>query len=392
MYRRILAIFFAIVMILPQTAGAQSNYQNHWAGEHIQKWMSNGWIRGYEDGSVKPDSMVTRAEFTTMINRAFGFTEKAEIDFDDVKSSDWFYDEIAKGVGAGYLEGLKDGNLRPYEQISRQEAIYFIYKIFEGQGFEEEMLEVPDIKDYSNVSRWASEAVGFGFENGIVIGDEYGYFRPQQSITRAEAMVIIDRANEHMERERERERDREPEDMDKEQEREQEREQAKEPESSFDHRAVYIIKKWVSGGDVYVEFEEYDKGVFEVKVKDLEFEEIDAQRPYIAKIRRSEMEIIKPDDSNRFDIVYGLVVEKRGDIMEVDTTPSNGQDDTVKLNNSRSNTVVYEEEDDKEYEDVYEGDYVWIVAESTTRPRVIEILTDEELNEDRDEPPYSDGY
>jgi hypothetical protein len=63
------------------SASVTSDIKGHWAETQIAAWMDKGSIKGYEDGSFKPDHMITRAEFITLINGSFGFTEEAAISF-----------------------------------------------------------------------------------------------------------------------------------------------------------------------------------------------------------------------------------------------------------------------------------------------------------------------
>src|SRR4051812_8897087 len=67
-----------------------SDIENHWASTQLTKWVENGLINGYEDGTVRPDHPITRAEFVTIVNRIFKFIEKTDGAFTDVRSDDWF--------------------------------------------------------------------------------------------------------------------------------------------------------------------------------------------------------------------------------------------------------------------------------------------------------------
>jgi hypothetical protein len=75
----------------------------------ISAWINKGFIGGYEDGSFKPESNITRAEFITLVNRSFGFTEATTIPFSDVLPENWAHAEVAKAVKAGYISGFEDG-------------------------------------------------------------------------------------------------------------------------------------------------------------------------------------------------------------------------------------------------------------------------------------------
>ena len=55
-------------------SGSFSDIGGHWAEKAIQAWTVRGLAGGYSDGSFRPDSSITRAEFVTLVNRAFGYT------------------------------------------------------------------------------------------------------------------------------------------------------------------------------------------------------------------------------------------------------------------------------------------------------------------------------
>jgi hypothetical protein len=75
-----------------------SDIKGHWAEETLQKWVENNHLKGYGDGSIKPNESVTRAEFMALINRAFKFEEKAEVKAADVAPSKWYYDQVARAL------------------------------------------------------------------------------------------------------------------------------------------------------------------------------------------------------------------------------------------------------------------------------------------------------
>lgn len=82
-------------MAMP-TAFAANDITGHWAEETIKSWLNNGYVSGYPDGTFRPEGYVTRAEFVTMVNNLFGYTDKAELNLTDVNPGDWYYEEVQK--------------------------------------------------------------------------------------------------------------------------------------------------------------------------------------------------------------------------------------------------------------------------------------------------------
>lgn len=185
-----LVVMMLLTMMVPTFAFGATDYSGHWAEKTIQEWFDNHMLHGYEDGSFKPDAQITRAEFMTMVNNAFEFTEKASVSFRDVKSSDWFYPEVQKAVKAGYIIGYEDNTARPEVKITRQEAALMIARIKELSNYEK---GAERFNDAHEIASWAKGGVGAVANKKYMIGYEDGTFRPLRYISRAEAVVTIDR-------------------------------------------------------------------------------------------------------------------------------------------------------------------------------------------------------
>lgn len=174
----------------PATGGAKSDIQGHWAENQITDWMNRGLVKGYSDGNFKPNGQITRGEFFALINRSFGFTEKATVKFGDLAENSWAYDEVAKAVKAGYVSGYADGNIGASAPISRQEAAVIVARLLdlhsEAAG--------TSYTDAASFAGWAKEAIAAVSAADIMRGTS-GRFSPGTLITRAEAVVTLDRAS-----------------------------------------------------------------------------------------------------------------------------------------------------------------------------------------------------
>jgi len=188
--KKIIAIIVTLAMILPYgtiSFGQETDIANHWAKEEIQYLLSKGIVSGYGDGSFRPDKEITRAEFVKIVNGIFGYQELGQVNFTDVKETDWFYNEIAKAVKAGYISGYGDGTMRPNNLITRQEAAKIIGMVYDL----EETESTDSFVDASQIGNWAIGYVNALREKGYISGYEDGTFRPNRPITRAEAVKII---------------------------------------------------------------------------------------------------------------------------------------------------------------------------------------------------------
>src|SRR5665648_330704 len=188
----ILTVLCMMLTLAPSPAFATtvSDISGHWAQTTIQSWVDNGLIKGYPDGTFKPDNNITRAEFISLVNRAFGYTETAPISFTDVDQNAWYVSAIAVAVKAGYISGYPDGTMRPDNPISREEAATIIMKI---NKLEANPSAANTFTDAASLT-WSKGAVGAVFAADLMIEYPDGSFGPQNYIKRGEAMVALDRA------------------------------------------------------------------------------------------------------------------------------------------------------------------------------------------------------
>ena len=150
-----------------------------------------GYIVGYDDGTVRPNGKITRAEVATIFFRLLTDESRDAYwcqtnDFSDVSASDWYNNAISTLTNAGILDGYEDGTFRPNGNITRAEfatiAVRFFDLTYEGEDL------FPDISDH-----WARDYINQAAAAGFVNGYEDGTFRPNNAITRAEAVTLVNR-------------------------------------------------------------------------------------------------------------------------------------------------------------------------------------------------------
>ena len=181
------AMAFSVVAV-PIEALAATDTNGHWAESAINSWISSGYISGYPDGTFRPNNAISRAEFVTIANKAFGFTSSQGISFNDVKPGYWAYSEIQKGVAAGYIQGDTIGTFRPGSAVSRQEVAVMLSNL---AGYSSDEGAAYNYTDRWAMANWAAGAIGAVSRNGVMSGYPDGTFRPQQALTRAEAVASL---------------------------------------------------------------------------------------------------------------------------------------------------------------------------------------------------------
>ncbi len=192
-FRKILSIALIMVMVLGTSvtgfaATTFSDINGHWAAASINYGVANGFIKGYADGTFKPDNPVTRAEFSRMLNVAFGIANTQAVNFYDVASSEWYYQEVRKAVAAGYINGYEDNTFRPNSRITRQEAAVMIASVIPAAATAPSLA---GLSDNGSIADWARAAVTKVYAKGYMRGDNNNMYNPLKSLTRAEAATIL---------------------------------------------------------------------------------------------------------------------------------------------------------------------------------------------------------
>lgn len=193
--KRCMALAAALTMSLAISstalAAVPSDIGGHWAQGTIIQWTSKGYISGYEDGTFKPDNSITRAEFVRLVNQSMGYTKTGNAYFSDVSSSYWGYNDIQKGVAAGYVRGDGNGKFRPNDPVSRQEAAVMISQIC---GLGQDYSAAAKYTDYRYIPSWAAGYVGAVSKASIMSGYPDGDFKGDRYLSRAEAVIALDKA------------------------------------------------------------------------------------------------------------------------------------------------------------------------------------------------------
>ncbi len=167
-----------------------SDIANHWAREAIIKAVQAGIVSGYPDGTFNPNRAVTRAEFLVMLMNARNSSDAgADLVFTDAeKIPTWAKQAIAQAVQAGIINGYEDGSLRPDAIITRAEMASMIAKILE---LDIEANAVTSFSDDTNIQAWAKGAIAALEKLELMQGTGANQFNATSFASRAQAVTII---------------------------------------------------------------------------------------------------------------------------------------------------------------------------------------------------------
>jgi hypothetical protein len=162
-----------------------------WSFPYVDGLAKKDAVLGYAEGDFKPAAHITRAEFAKMAVIALGIGSESTVSAaGNAKSTDvaghWSEPYMVKATAAGILKGYPNGTFKPDVRITRAEAATIIYRardlktVAEAQSF----IDVP-------IGHWAFQGVDGVRKLGIVEGYPNGEFRPETYATRAEAAKMI---------------------------------------------------------------------------------------------------------------------------------------------------------------------------------------------------------
>lgn len=187
----------------------------------ITNAVSNGILSGYEDGTVRPDANITRAEMASIITRACGASKEADIsEFSDVAPDSWYYSAFSKAYSMGAFSGDDQKLMHPQNNITFQECFTILSQVFDllppytvirdvSSDFPENTVLVPassstpfstsrlyDVsvlsgyQDGADVAGWAKVYVSGVVVNGGWNG-ENGLLTPAKYITRGQFATVM---------------------------------------------------------------------------------------------------------------------------------------------------------------------------------------------------------
>lgn len=164
-----------------------------WYLDSVKYVYDNKLMLGDSDTTFNPDGTMNRAMFATVIYRMAGSpsVEGMKMPFTDVdeKTFDWAYDAIVWAFNKGVTKGVNDTEFAPDKAISRAELVTMLYR-YTGSP---EVSGTLSFADASAIDEWAQPAAIWASGNGVVQGMPGGKFAPNDTATRAQMAVILDR-------------------------------------------------------------------------------------------------------------------------------------------------------------------------------------------------------
>lgn len=165
--------------------------KNHWAKDNIENMTTMGYIKG-SNGKFNPEDDISRAEFISLMVRILSAdsVDSKVIPFEDVKSSDWFAQDILKAKNLGLLKQYTDKNFEPNKAITRSEIAVEIGTILDNKIDLDEIEELLS-KYKDEVSESDRLEISAVLKSEIIKGFPDGTLRGDSNATRAQALVML---------------------------------------------------------------------------------------------------------------------------------------------------------------------------------------------------------
>lgn len=186
----ILAASILSACVFAESSGFSDVNEGAWFYENVTKMTQMGLLKGYPDGSFRPDNKISAAEFVTLVARVGGLEPS------QAQNSHWAGPLLQTALNKGWYDWDElPPTAESYEDpIVRQVAVKIVMKAFAPEVRGDYSTESAKINDFSQLDGRYYEGVLAAYSKGVVEGNDKGNFCPRDGITRAEACALITRA------------------------------------------------------------------------------------------------------------------------------------------------------------------------------------------------------
>ncbi|HEY9896661.1 MAG TPA: DUF1565 domain-containing protein [Candidatus Sericytochromatia bacterium] len=168
-----------------------ADVQGHWAQAYIAALAQRSIISGFPGGTFRPDDPVTRVQFAAIINKAFAPPAKQNVaQFKDISSNFWGYSAVQSAARGGFMRGYPNGTFRPNQLIPRVEVLVALSN---GLNFTASNTNVLSrYQDDVQIPSWATTAVAAATQRKIVVNyPSLVQLNPTRQATRAEVAAFV---------------------------------------------------------------------------------------------------------------------------------------------------------------------------------------------------------
>lgn len=219
-----MSLILIFILSISQFAFAETykDIEFHWSKPYVTQGIEEGWIKGYEDETIRPNDKITRSEFISILSRILNldrFNLKTSSEYSDLDTEAWSKSSIESAESVGLLKfTFTESYLNPSKEITREEAANLLdYSLlldnFEknGSSLNDELISTAlelfesqiDLKSDNGLLKYSDrDKVNSKFvfsiwdltDKKIISGNSENLFNPEGSLSRGEAMTMLVRA------------------------------------------------------------------------------------------------------------------------------------------------------------------------------------------------------
>lgn len=168
-----------------------TDVKGHWAADYIQQAVELGLVKGYANGTFKPNQSLTRAQAVSILVRALDLETDKKNPFTDTQN---YAKETQAEIAAAYHHGLikgQDGKFKPTEKVTRSQMALMFYRAYEiKNGNKYAGQAKAPFTDMSNYNAEAQAAASMLYDLGMATGEK-GKYMPGNPTSRAQATKML---------------------------------------------------------------------------------------------------------------------------------------------------------------------------------------------------------
>ena len=168
-----------------------------WYADAVAAVTEQGLMNGVTSTAFGPGVTTTRSMLVTTLYRMAGQPDLSDENlgypFADVVADSWYGDAVYWARLNGVANGTSDSTFSPDGTLTREQAVTMLYNYANAQGYDTTQggMAAQEYPDFASVSSWASEAVTWAVNTGVLTGTNAGTLNPQGSATRAELATML---------------------------------------------------------------------------------------------------------------------------------------------------------------------------------------------------------
>ncbi len=166
--------------------------ETHENAKAISYLKKNNIIGGYDDGTFKPEKVVSRVEALKMILLAFNIslTPASDLEFPDTDTEQWYAPYVGRAVKLSVVKGYDDGTFKPAQTVNRAEFLKILFEATDAlvpEASEVSRSPYPDV----DPSAWFAGYADFSAKKNLVPTNEDGELEAGEGMTRADVAEVI---------------------------------------------------------------------------------------------------------------------------------------------------------------------------------------------------------